>query len=143
MKLIGFTGTQTGMTRAQKATFSHLFRDRLAKEICFAHGDCIGADSDAHDIVIGIMKGKSYIVIHPPIDDSKRAFKQGAKHVFPPKEYLERNHNIVATCDLLIAAPKGFKEELRSGTWATIRYAKKQKKQICIIYPDGEVGIQV
>lgn len=38
------------------------------------------------------------------------------------------------------AAPKDFKEELRSGTWATIRYAVKQQKRVIIIFPDGSTG---
>jgi hypothetical protein len=38
---------------------------------------------------------------------------------------------------MLIAFPTSKKEILRSGTWACIRYAKKQKKDIFIIYTDG------
>jgi len=36
--------------------------------------------------------------------------------------------------------PKGKVEEWRgSGTWATIRYARKVGKPVTIIYPDGEI----
>jgi hypothetical protein len=57
------------------------------------------------------------------------------------KEYLDRNHDIVDSSDLLIAVSESTVEVLRSGTWATIRYAKKLRKPIKIIYPDGKVEL--
>ena len=38
-----------------------------------------------------------------------------------------------------IACPAENKEVMRSGTWATIRYAKRIKKPITIIWPDSGV----
>ena len=37
--------------------------------------------------------------------------------------------------DFLIGMPKSEFEELRSGTWATIRYAKKIGIKVMIIFP--------
>lgn len=39
----------------------------------------------------------------------------------------------------LIATPAGFQEEQRSGTWATIRYARKMNHHIYIVYSNGHV----
>ena len=39
---------------------------------------------------------------------------------------------------MLIAFPSTQFEIQRSGTWQTIRYARKLKKKILIIYPNGE-----
>jgi len=50
---------------------------------------------------------------------------------------LTRNHDIVDCTELLIACPKSMKEELRSGTWATVRYARKLERPVIIIYPNG------
>lgn len=51
-----------------------------------------------------------------------------------PKPYLQRNKDIVHECDILIAVPVDpLVEEKRSGTWTTIRYARKLNKQIIII----------
>ena len=50
-----------------------------------------------------------------------------------PQPYLQRNHNIVNECDMLVAFPSTSNEVLRSGTWSTIRYAKKAKKPVEII----------
>lgn len=55
-----------------------------------------------------------------------------------PLPYLARNCVIVDEADILLACPKG-PEEQRSGTWATVRYARKQNKRIVIVYPDGTI----
>lgn len=129
MKKIGFTGTREGMKARQLAEFSETLHKLANKGDEFHHGDCLGADEDASLIAeqFGLI-----IHVHPPISDSKRAFTNG--HVFyEPRPYLVRNFEIVETCDLLIATPKTNKEVLRSGTWATIRYARKRHKQVVIV----------
>lgn len=135
MKIIGgFTGTQSGMTTKQKAVFETLLAENNVS--MFHHGDCIGADAESHAIA---LKRGVEVIIHPPINDSKRAFCKGASVVLSPKEYLDRNHDIVNSSSLLFATPKEDKEKIRSGTWATIRYAAKHGKKLFIILPNGEV----
>jgi len=137
---IGFTGTQQGMTEKQKETIKKMISasyDDPSEQCIGHHGDCIGADKDFHDIM---MSFNTSVVIHPPINSSKRAFCKGNKvTVLSPKDYLVRNHDIVDSTEYLIACPKGFEEELRSGTWATIRYMRKEQDHThCIIvFPDG------
>lgn len=126
---IGFTGTQLGMTPLQIARLTKLLHFHKPSE--FHHGDCIGADAQAHDIVETFPVR---IVIHPPTNDSKRAFKWADEGRLA-KPYLERNHDIVDETDLLLVAPKSVNEELRSGTWATWRYAVKMKKPTIILEP--------
>lgn len=127
---IGFTGTQQGMTENQSVML-HYFLSQCKGE--FHHGDCIGADAEAHDIAVIVNLEP---VIHPPDIMRKRAFKK-ATQIRTPKPYLYRNRDIVDECDELIATPKEFKEQKRSGTWSTIRYARKLKKRVTIIYPNG------
>lgn len=67
---------------------------------------------------------------------SNRAFCKGAVVTYKPEPYLDRNHYMVDRCNLLIACPEGI-EALRSGTWATVRYARKRPRNHLIIYPDG------
>jgi hypothetical protein len=138
---IGFTGTQAGMTYPQRGKFYSLLESLNCKE--FHHGDCIGADSTAHNLVVQYFTIKlkqneftGKIIIHPPIISNKRAFCN-AKTILPKRGYLDRNHDIVDSCDILLATPKEVEEQLRSGTWATIRYARKVGKRIIIIFPDG------
>lgn len=128
---IGFTGTRRGMTQAQKCLFRQILTDIGCST--FSHGDCIGADADAHDIADD--EGLP-IIIHPPENSSKRAFKT-ATIIMPERPYLVRNHAIVDTSHHLIACPGECEEQLRSGTWATVRYARKVKCPLTIIFPDG------
>lgn len=130
---IGFTGTQNSMTIYQKSSLKYLFKIKGAE---FHHGDCIGSDAEAHDIA---EECSLEPVIHPPEDDKKRAFKK-AKQIRVARPYLVRNKNIVNECDEIFATPKEFNEQLRSGTWSTIRYAKKIKKRLIIIYPNGSLN---
>jgi hypothetical protein len=132
---IGFTGTQAGMSVPQQDMFLYLMYQFTPQE--FHHGDCIGADAEAHDIVTEQCPGTK-IIVHPPNNSSKRAFKRG-DDIRVPLEYIQRNRYIVVESDIVIAAPRELKEVLRSGTWSTIRFAKTIKKPLYIIMRDGSV----
>lgn len=133
---IGFTGTQRGMTGHQKKSFSNfIFPYYKYNDLTFHHGDCIGADEEAHKIISDNFK-LTKIIVHPPLIQASRAFCKG-REVRNLKKYIDRNHDIVDETDFIIATPYQIREIVRSGTWATIRYAKKHKKKAIIIYPDG------
>jgi hypothetical protein len=55
------------------------------------------------------------------------------------KDHLARNRQSVDETEVLVATPRGFKEELRSGTWAGGRYARKAGRPIHIVWPDRSV----
>lgn len=129
--IVGFTGTQEGMTLLQKVLFEGVLARVCPDE--FHHGDCIGADAEAHALVRRNAP-RCRIVIHPPEDDAKRAFCEGDE-VREPKPYLTRNRVIVACSDELVGAPKTAIEELRSGTWSTIRYARAARKHVYLLKP--------
>jgi len=136
---IGFTGTQKGLTIDQHPKLVDLLKwyDEILYISEFHHGDCVGADEQAHGLVRRFMDD-TIVVVHPPINPAKRAFCKGDE-TRKQKDYLDRNHDIVDETELLIACPKEMKEELRSGTWATIRYARRMKKKVRIILPDGNL----
>lgn len=139
MKL-GFTGTQRGMTQAQLVACAKVLDEFQPTEA--RHGDCIGAD-DRFDLLCHIRKIQT--VIHPPLNPSKRAWcfrrvNTGTRAMREemPLDYIERNHAIVDASDMLLATPGETVEQLRSGTWATIRYARKRGGRVVIIvWPDG------
>ncbi len=143
---VGFTGTKKGMTIPQRHTFcallKHLVELSIIKE--FHHGDCVGADEHAHIMIMhsgvfGVFL-RPHLVIHPPANDRLRAFCEYPDETRDPLPYLDRNHKIVDETDILIATPAG-KEQLRSGTWATVRYAGKKKKPIYLIDPEGNLTV--
>jgi hypothetical protein len=133
---VGFTGTQNQLTKAQTFMLARVL-DKLSQHqmVEFHHGDCVGADAKAHDLVV-VIRPKVKIVIHPPLKDEKRAFCAGDEER-PTKDYLDRDQDIVNECHVLVACPKGKDEEQRSGTWATVRRARAAKKSIWFIFPDG------
>lgn len=121
---IGFTGTQIGMSQSQKEQFVLQLYELNPTE--FHHGDCIGADAEAHDIVREFFPDVK-IVGHIPKSNGKRAFRKCDEYR-DPLPYLERDRKIVDETEFLFGAPKTDDEILRSGTWATIRYSKKIAK---------------
>lgn len=141
-KLIGFTGTSIGMTTPQKVVLAGVLTDIRDAKAELHHGACVGADEECA-IVAHTLGFKC--VAHPGVtkngDQWKRSIKAvNASHsILPEDEFLKRNQDIVATVKILIATPKERFEVLRSGTWATIRYAKKVKIPVIIILSNGKV----
>lgn len=111
--------------------------EKEGKKVRAHHGDCIGGDEEFHKIC---AKQGIGIILHPPINETKRAFcKKNVWHENLPKEYLDRNHDIVDECSIMLVGPKSSEEELRSGTWATYRYSIKRGKEIYLIPPTRDV----
>ena len=133
MTRFGFTGSQKDMSVAQQEWLVGL----LASRHSIHHGACIGSDETVHDIATRLgMK----VVVHPPTDRTKMMLliSRVPLQILPPRPYLQRNRDIVDACELLLATPNSD-ERLRSGTWATVRYAVKVGKPVLICYPDGRV----
>jgi len=133
--IAGFTGTQKGTTAEQRIRLLKFLWEEYAAITELHHGCCIGADVDAHYVAV-LQELRT--VGHPPENDSKRAYCE-VDDEWEPKPYLVRNHDIVDVADIMFATPSGKEEELRSGTWATIRYTRKLAKPLIIIFPDGSV----
>jgi len=145
---VGFCGSQRGMTPFQ----SEELKKRLEGCTEFIFGDCIGSDWEAANIAI--FNVQIFTIYPQNINTKKRAFfynkekdikrENGEWLLYPSGlrirwmpagKPLERNKLIVDNCDKLIATPKEFEHTLRSGTWNTIRYAWKTKKEVLIIPP--------
>jgi len=140
---VGFTGTRAGMTKPQSHTVRTLlrtFRELSTGQPFFEHGDCVGSDDEAHNSAVAL---RYYTVAHPPTDERYRAFTT-CNAYRTARPYLERNKNIVLDTNMLIAAPKQFREQDRGGTWSTVRYARtKQFGLIYIIQPDGVIKFEL
>lgn len=128
---IGITGTQVGMNELQRKELSKVLKYSYQVGSEFHHGDCVGVDVEAASIAFHLGYR---IVCHPPENPRKRG-NYGGEKIMPEKDYLVRNRNIVDAIDNLIVVPQGMVEERRSGTWFTYRYAKKQRKNLIVIWP--------
>lgn len=141
---IGFTGTQEGMTNDQLIQVHMLLGDLQAAGATHAiHGMCIGADAQFHEQA----KGFKYVTVGYPgvtaFGEMKHRSACKPDEVVPAKPFLIRNRDIVRESDVMIATPKEAREQalgllsIRSGTWATIRYARSAHKPLLIVWPDG------
>lgn len=135
MLKIGFTGTRNGMSDAQKEEFEKLIDSKECKE--FHHGMCVGSDYQAHLVI----KSKEIKIIGHPPSFKKFMAECDCDITKKPFDYLQRNKHIVDESDILIATPD-CKERKRSGTWSTVRYARKQNKKIYIIHKNGRITIE-
>jgi hypothetical protein len=136
MSRVGFSGTQEGMTDAQIEKIRELLWETEFKVA--GHGDCIGADADFHDLS---RERGLWMVGYPPFNYKKRAFCDFDEER-RPNEYLIRNRHIVDDSDSMLFTPRGFEEELRSGTWSTIRYNEKKENPKVIVWPNGKTTIE-
>ena len=140
--IVGYTGTQKGMTTAQRFAVVWVLARGEALPNFAEHGDCIGGDEEFHALCedLGIPVG-----VRPCTVKAKRAFcKPSSGWVAPPMPPLHRNKQTVKSVDFLIATPAQDYEYPRSGTWATVRYARERSERdrefaYIVIGPGGNV----
>ena len=163
---IGFTGTRKGITEFQGEMLEQMltgFIDSVRQPINVIHGGAEGADRSFHRIICtgggyGLAEGDSFDVeqvdIIPstvPDTDGSSSYDMWELAVFlgmrdvecilhDAKPPLVRNKDIVNASDVMLCCPSG-EEVRRSGTWATIRYAKTALScdSVIIIYPCGGI----
>jgi hypothetical protein len=146
---IGFTGTRDGMSKPQLREVERLLI-LFGPQLCeLHHGDCVGADEQAHDLALKLEL--SSIVIHPPEKKAMRSFcidkkiPDGSRTSVvqvPAKDYFARNRDIVQASDVLIGTPHPLASPGRGGTWYTISHAQKiweGRNPIYIVLHDGSV----
>lgn len=138
--IYGVTGTRHGAVKEQKASLLI----RIAKitekldgrfEPWLIHGGCIGVDIQTHLICKG-FGWKTWVLPGPYGPDPACC---DADEMEENRPFIERNHLIVDRCGAMHALPDRHTEVMRSGTWATIRYARKIRRRLVIIWPDGRV----
>lgn len=99
-------------------------------------GDCIGVDQQV-TLMFQDISPEIWVVCHPAERIGTRSFGE-YDEIRPARGYLIRDKDMVNEADYLWAVPH-CEEIARSGTWATVRYARKKGIPITIIMPDGEV----
>jgi len=134
---LAFTGTKNGLTVIQKYTLGReLLRLRDEGFLWMHNGDCVGADYDAAKIWTDL---KGLVQLHPPLKEKYRARFAKARIVCEPLDYLVRDKRMIECSELTVATPETYDEQRRSGTWTTVRYARKERLGLVIVYPDGTV----
>ena len=145
--IIGFSGTRHGMTMPQKMEMANQLIGLKPEK--FIHGDCIGADQQAHSIVDGAV---CEIIIRPGRLPAGNNIKQANCASFPsisrvilldPEDLLDRNLGIVKYSDAMIITPREMTEQNSGGTWMTYRMAINARKPIFLILPDGTTELKI
>jgi hypothetical protein len=137
---VGFTGTRHGMTKTQRDTLFELLRSLRGEDGDgqeFHHGACRGSDAGA----ARVAKAMGYVVHAHPSWNVKWTDNDAideADVVHNRLDELTRNQAIVQSCHTIIAAPLTAMEERRSGTWATVRRARKANRRVIIMSPSKE-----
>lgn len=137
--ILGFTGTQRGMTSRQRRVVIDLLEAFNPKSV--RHGGCVGADAEFHDLCLQF--GIGIIHVWPSNIIDKVANLCGGTTistviVHEPKPPLLRNMDIVAGADHVIACPSDAIEKLRSGTWATVRLTTRYDIKCTVIKPTDD-----
>lgn len=134
---VGVTASSTSITPVQEYMLLWRLADviRQYKLVTLHHGDCVEGDAKAVRIARHLCMR---IHCHPPTNSYKRAFTQ-YDDISPEKDFLVRNRDIVDESSVLFVLPDTMYERIRSGTWATYRYAARSGKPTVIIFPDGTI----
>lgn len=120
--VLGFTGTRRGPTIPQLRQLETMLY--AVRPAYLWHGGAEGADTEVELICKRLAIGCTSIRPTPTCSP------------------LQRNRLIVERCDVLLACPRLHREEQRSGTWATIRYARMLHRPILIIWPTGTTTLE-
>jgi hypothetical protein len=135
MDIVGVTGSRHGLTTAQRDWWENeIYANNFSE---FHHGDCVGVDCETAEMVAEV--GGCWIVAHPGDNPKWRAHCIASNDVLEPRPNLIRDRDIVDVVEYMYAFPGTVRPVPRSGTWYTIQYARAQKRELIIVYPDGTV----
>ncbi|MFI5302857.1 MAG: hypothetical protein ACHREM_32610 [Polyangiales bacterium] len=137
---VGFTGTREGFTAEQRLYFETMIAGLALANRCveFHHGDCQGADAEAHDIVRALAPDWT-IHIHPgPDGDPHRAGKVGDRYHMA-KGHFARNRDIVRASSLVLGVSVAPHRLDRGGTWYTLDFAVKNRVPTKVLWPAAGV----
>ena len=135
---IGFTGTRGGLRTVQS---DNLLRELVAlreKADVMDNGCCEGSDRIAWSMWRD-LGGR--FRLRPGDRDQWDWAQQACRRedeLFAPVGYMERNE-LIARNPVVVATPAEDAEMQRSGTWATIRRARRAESYLILISPNGIV----
>lgn len=138
--IMAFTATRKGITVGQIASAREIAEAEMPTT--FLHGCAEGGDRQLHGVatpgrreLCPSRKDQFKWAMDNKADgDSIRDIPVGKT----PE--IRRNREMVDRCCVLVACPETETEVVRSGTWATVRYARSKGKRLAVISPNGDVA---
>lgn len=138
--VLAFTATRKGITLEQIQSAHEIVS--VEEPTKFLHGCAEGGDRQLHDVA---TPGRRELC-----PSRKEQFRWALDNVVEGDEIrdiptgknpeITRNRRMVDRASVLVACPESATEIQRSGTWATIRYARTLGRRIAIISPNGDVS---
>lgn len=134
--IVGFTGSRAGMSPRQLEHFRRMIE--ALPMTMFLHGGCVGADTQAHDLVREATCARVHV--WPGVDAQGNAPHRGREDwggaiVHPPRPYYARNRILVSMSDLLIVAPAEAIEQPTGGTWYTYKHGRREGTPELMLWP--------
>jgi len=107
------------------------------------NGCCDGADRQLHSVAAAQDIATEFFPSNPEQREWAESVQNVMEVVHRIEPPLKRNRSMVSTGRRgLVAAPYTTSEITRSGTWATVRYARNINRPIWIIYPNGDLEVE-
>lgn len=136
MTRYAFTGVARALSPEEVERVREAVR-ALTDGSVFVTGGAVGVDSLVAAAAAEFFPEARHLVIAPAAPWSERVpegaeLRYAAAGRTDPDSYMLRNDALVAEADVLIAFPEGAREVLRSGTWATVRRARKAGRPVRI-----------
>src|SRR3990167_1562556 len=126
---LAFTGTShQPLTLWQRSALRDFLTARLASPLLAIHGACIYADAEFDAMCVELdVPRRVYPSTHPTKSALAQCLARGGRItvVTRPMDPLKRNPLIVHAATDLIACPRQSHEITRSGTWTTVRLARR------------------
>lgn len=145
---LGFTGTRRGCTEAQAARLAAWLTGfepsgDSGELPTFRHGGCVGADRQFHSLVRDLWGIGARLVVHPMLAAAEVCDWYDADELLEPRDNRTRNAALVRASTLMLACPGGAEDapdQLRSGTWQTVRLARAAGVPVVVFWPHGGMG---
>jgi hypothetical protein len=110
----------------------HLAIEQLDDISEFTTGGAFGIDTFAASFAYELARSNNEILLRGCFPMNKKYNYENLGFIDQyegvPGDYMDRNNRLVWHADCLLAFPKTGTEEVRSGTWATIRRARNPRK---------------
>ncbi len=127
---VAFTGTRHGMNAAQLKQCRYVLA-------LFYHADALVQQRP--EFHYGTHETVTLLADEQAACMAKEAGYKLVPHHARRGHELERDEEEAAVADVMVAAPATDKEQLRSGTWTTVRRAQKLGKPV-VMLARGETG---
>lgn len=141
---VSVTGSEVGPFPAQGEALVGLWaplRRQLGRPVTLSHGDCVGVDVWSAGVAEFLgWETEAYPWDRPGWHNPKRGYHRSSVIHRPNPDPMDRNWTLARVAiDGLYALPETKHEVMRSGTWSTVRRARKLGRKITLVLPDGEV----